>query len=77
MTQLLERAGLEVVEVSTPGELDWDIVEGGWRAGESDPGRFFRTVASHGTAEGKAALQRWIREQGFSSHLRAVARRPA
>ena len=77
MTILLERAGFEVLEVSTPGELDWDIVEGGWRAGEGDPGRFFQTVARHGTAEAKVALQAWIRDHGFSSHLRAVARRPA
>ena len=76
MRTLLERVGFEVVEVVTPGELDWDIVEGGWRADESDPGRLFRTVASHGTPEAKRALQHWIRDNGFSSHLRAVARRP-
>ena len=76
MQGLLVRAGFEVVEVSTPGELDWDIIEGGWRAGESNPGRLLRTIAEHGTPKAKAALQRWIRDYGFSSHMRAVARRP-
>lgn len=76
MTRLLERTGFEVVEVNTPGELDWDIVEGGWFADESDPGRFFQTVAKHGSPEAKRALQGWFRDFGFSSHLRAVARRP-
>ena len=76
MTRLLERVGFEVVEVSTPGELDWDIIEGGWRAGQGDPGRFFRTVATYGSAETKRALQDWVRDFGFSSHLRAVARKP-
>jgi SAM-dependent methyltransferase len=77
MARLLERAGFVEVEVTTPGELDWDIVEGGWRAGESDPGRFFRTIATHAPDDAKRALQGWIRDHGFSSHLRAVARRPA
>lgn len=77
MSKLLQRAGFEVVEVTTPGELDWDIVEGAWRAGEGDPGRFFGTVAQHGTAEAKTSLQGWIRAHGFSSHMRAVARKPA
>lgn len=76
MALLLRRVGFEVIEVGTPGELDWDIVEGGWRAGESDPGRFFRTMADHATAAAKWAFQAWIRDYGFSSHLRAVAQRP-
>ena len=76
MNTLLHRVGFEVLEISTPGQLDWDIVEGGWRAGESDPGRFFRTVALHGSPAAKLALQEWLRENGLSSHMRAVARRP-
>ena len=76
MALLLERVGFEVLEVSTPGELDWDIIEGGWRAGESDPGRIFRTMATHATPDAKHTLQQWIRDNGFSSHMRAVARKP-
>lgn len=76
MARSLQRVGFEIVEISTPGDLDWSIVEDGWRAGESDPGRFFRTVAKHGTVEAKDALQDWVRCYGMSSHLRAVARRP-
>lgn len=76
MNTLLQRVGFEVLEISTPGELDWDIIEGSFRAGESDPGRFFRMVALHGSPQSKLALQEWLRESGFSSHMRAVARRP-
>ena len=76
MNILLRRVGFEVLEISTPGELDWDIIEGSWRAGESDPGRFFRTVALRGSRQAKLALQEWLRDNGFSSHMRAVARRP-
>lgn len=77
MARLLERTGFEVVDVATPGELDWDIVEGAFVDEGTDPGRFFRTVSRHGTAAAKRELQTWIRSNGFSSHLRAVARRPA
>ncbi|MDQ6735634.1 MAG: hypothetical protein M3Z35_16200 [Nitrospirota bacterium] len=76
MKTLLHRVGFEALEISTPGEPDWDIIEGSWRAGESDPERFFRTLALRGSAEAKPALQEWLRESGFSSHMRAVARRP-
>jgi 2-polyprenyl-3-methyl-5-hydroxy-6-metoxy-1,4-benzoquinol methylase len=77
MARLLERTGFEIVEVTTPGELDWDIVEGALRNEDTDPGRFFRTVCRYGTAEAKRDLQAWVRNHRFSSHLRAVARRPA
>jgi 2-polyprenyl-3-methyl-5-hydroxy-6-metoxy-1,4-benzoquinol methylase len=75
MAMLLERTGFEVIEISTPGELDWDIVEGGWLVEGTDPGRLWRTVAERASAEGKQQLQAWIRANGFSSHMRAVARR--
>lgn len=74
LTALLERAGFAVDEVTTPGELDWDIVQGRYVSEGLDPGRFFRTVHKHGTDEAKRALQGWIRDAGFSSHMRVLAR---
>ncbi|NUO38784.1 MAG: methyltransferase domain-containing protein [Gemmatimonadaceae bacterium] len=75
MARLLERTGFDVIEIATPGELDWDIVEGNWQQEGIDPGRLWRTVSRHGGDDAKRRLQGWIRESGFSSHLRAVARR--
>ncbi|MFQ5690681.1 MAG: class I SAM-dependent methyltransferase [Gemmatimonadota bacterium] len=72
---LLERCGFEVDEVSTPGVLDWDIVESAFVHEDSNPGRFFCTVAAHATQEAKRALQEWVRTFGFSSHMRVIAHR--
>ena len=75
MAQLLERTGFDVIEVETPGELDWDIVEGAWRMEGTDPGRLFRSISAHASDDAKRDLQEWIRANGFSSHMRATARR--
>lgn len=76
MEALLARAGYDSITVDTPGQLDWDIVEGALIHEGTDPGRFFRTVARRANAATKDELQSWIRSSGFSSHLRAIARRP-
>ncbi len=72
---LLERAGFETLNVTTPGELDWDIVEGIYQNEGTDPGRFFKTVSDHGTDQAKRELQTWIKNHRFSSHMRAIARK--
>lgn len=72
---LLDRFGFEVVEIATPGKLDVDIVEGAIESGEGDPGRFIRFVAEDASPEAKAALQDWIAENRFSSHMRVLARK--
>ncbi len=72
---LLDHVGFDIVEISTPGQLDWDIIEGGFRHEGIDPGRFFSTVSSHGTGEAKRDLQQWIQANNFSSHMRVIARK--
>ena len=72
---LLEKTGYELVEVSTPGELDWDIVEGSYKNDGFDPGRFFRTVVDYGNEDDKKRLQEWITSSNFSSHMRIIARK--
>lgn len=74
---LLERCGFTVSKVDTPGQLDWDIVEGMYRNENTDPGRFWRTFAQRASPAAKESLQDWIRESGFSSHMRIIARKPA
>lgn len=76
MALLLKRCGYEVAEISTPGKLDWDIVEGMILQEEAHPGRFFEFFAKRGDAPSKAALQEWITKFHLSSHLRVVAQRP-
>ncbi len=74
---LLEKCGFIVEKVDTPGQLDWDIVEGMYRNENIDPGRLWRTFAERATPAAKESLQAWITASGFSSHMRAVARKPA
>lgn len=75
METLLVRKGFKIVEIATPGQLDWDIIEGAYRHEGMDPGRFFKTVSRHGTDEAKRHLQQWIRENNFSSHMRVIAKK--
>ncbi len=75
VARLLARAEFAIEEVATPGELDWDIVEGAVRVDGVDPGRVFRTIIRHGTEGARRDLQAWIRHHNFSSHMRVVARR--
>ena len=69
---LLRRCGFERVTVSTPGKIDWSIVENSIGEG-CDPGPFWRTFARHADPGAKAALQTWLREHGWSSHMQVVA----
>lgn len=75
MKTLLECNGFEIIDVATPGQLDWDIIEGAYQHDGLDPGRFFKTVSRYGTAEAKQGLQQWIRANHFSSHMRIIARK--
>lgn len=72
---LLEKVGFKIVEIKTPGELDWDIIEGGYTSEGVDPGRFFRTVSKYGEEQSKKELQGWIQKHNFSSHMRVVAKK--
>lgn len=72
---LLKRIGFVVKEISTPGKLDWDIVEGMYRNERIKIGRFWETFADRGPKDAKEALQDWISVNGFSSHMRIVAQK--
>jgi SAM-dependent methyltransferase len=71
---LLERCGFSIVEITTPGKLDWDIVESSSKRGESKLDRFWNQVinAEEGT---KNELQDWISRNRFSSHMQIVAKK--
>jgi 2-polyprenyl-3-methyl-5-hydroxy-6-metoxy-1,4-benzoquinol methylase len=72
---LLNRSGFEVIEVATPGKLDWDIVDTAALEEKVDVGRFFATVRSFGSETAKTRFQEWISEFNFSSHMRVIARK--
>lgn len=73
---LLERIGFDIVEVSTPGQLDWDIVEGMIKNEDIFLGRWWKMVADDLGPEGKAELQDWLTKYNLSSHMRVIVKKP-
>lgn len=70
---LLERIGLEVLEVTTPGKLDIDILVNNQTHIKD---RFWRTFAATATEEIKEQWQSLIASSGFSSHMMVICRKP-
>ena len=72
---LLEKCGFTIEEISTPGRLDWDIVEGMIRNDGIDTGRFWNLLSKEGTETAKEEFQEWISKNNFSSHMRVLAKK--
>ena len=76
MSLLLERAGLVEEEISTPGELDLDIVRNVLKQHpEISVSRFVRRLAE-ADEDVRAEFQQFLRQNRLSSHLRCIARKP-
>ncbi len=74
---LLERIGFEIIEISTPGRLDWDIVEGMIKNENVNAGKFWNQLAYKDDEECKMELQNWISRNSLSSHMRILAKKSA
>lgn len=72
---LLERIGFEIIEISTPGMLDWDIVEGMIKNENVDAGKFWNLLAYKDDEECKMELQNWISKNNLSSHMRILVKK--
>lgn len=77
LVRLCEHAGFDVISSTTPGRLDWDIVEQAIARGEGSADRFWSVVAGRASEAAKQELQEWISRHGLSSHMQVVARKPA
>jgi 2-polyprenyl-3-methyl-5-hydroxy-6-metoxy-1,4-benzoquinol methylase/ribosomal protein S27E len=75
ITRLIQANNFVVERVDTPGQLDWDILQGMFLEEGVDPGRFWRLVAEHASPDAKSSLQTWISENGLSSHMRILAKK--
>lgn len=75
--QLLDRAGFERVELSTPGQLDVELV---LRAMADDPAielpAFAEYLLRHRGQQAHADLQEFLQKHRLSSHVRVAARKP-
>ena len=77
MRVLLEGAGFEVLEVTTPGKLDAELVRAKALSGELDLSHqpFLREVLVDRWDDLGAPFQRFLEDNGLSSHMRVVALR--
>lgn len=76
LRRLLERLGFDLLEVSTPGVLDVEIVQAHLAQDPSLPlSRFERSLALSDEPT-RQAFQSFLQEQGLSSYARVVARKP-
>jgi len=75
LSALVTRAGFEVIEIATPGQLDVDIVG---NMLDEDSGihvdRFSQYLLQHRGPEARAALQSFLQSHQLSSHVRVLAR---
>lgn len=69
---ILERVGLKVLQVKTPGKLDMDILCGNQ---EQIKDRFWRTFAIQATEREKQSMQEFVAENGLSSHMLVVCQK--
>lgn len=74
MRIVLEAGGFEIEKITTPGKLDWDIVEKMIKNGNVDLGRWWDTVCE-ADEDAKIGLQKWIASNNLSSHIRVVAKK--
>lgn len=71
---LVERCGMHVVELSTPGRLDVDIVANAYRENPQLPLPGFVRVLLNGGDEAKTAFQSFLSEHLLSSHISVIAK---
>lgn len=69
---LLERVGFSVLEISTPGKLDIDIV---CSSLGDDQNRFWEVFNKFASDSEKNRLQDFISESGFSSHMLVICKK--
>lgn len=75
LTRMLDDLGFKVAEAQTPGQLDWNIVEGAINHGDAETDRFWKLIAQKLDAAGKQELQDWISRNSLSSHMRVLAQK--
>ncbi|PIQ84438.1 MAG: hypothetical protein COV75_02165 [Candidatus Omnitrophica bacterium CG11_big_fil_rev_8_21_14_0_20_63_9] len=75
LRRLLQRSGFDLVEESTPGALDVQIVREHLQRDPALPRSVFERQLLEMNDEGQAALQAFLQQWGLSSFARIVAKR--
>jgi SAM-dependent methyltransferase len=69
---LLARLGFKVLEISTPGKLDLDILNNNF---ENIQDNFWKHFIRHSKDAEKIKMQKLISESGFSSHMLVICKK--
>lgn len=80
ISRLARRVGFEQVEVSTPGQLDVELIRRAFNDGRATPqilGPFLTHLARDADEDTCAKFQQFLRDCGLSTHMRMIARMPA
>ena len=72
VASLLNRVGFTVLEISTPGKLDIDIIQ---NSKEDIQDNFWKTFVDYADVDQKSNLQMAISDLGFSSHMVIVCKK--
>ena len=73
---LLEKSGFEIIELSTPGQLDLDYIKNAMeRDAQLELPRFISYIIKNRDENAHRAFQEFLQEFRLSSHLRVVARK--
>ncbi|MFA5316096.1 MAG: methyltransferase domain-containing protein [Dehalococcoidales bacterium] len=76
MGKLLARCGFEVIELSTPGQLDLEVVKNTLRSNEKIKSpRFISYLINHRGEDAHHAFQEFLQRFQLSSHVRVAARK--
>ena len=74
--RLVERSGLELISLQTPGELDVDIVRNIYlEKSDIDIPRFAVSIIN-ASEMARSNFQNFLKANNFSSHVQIIARRP-
>lgn len=71
----LEKSGFCLEEITTPGRLDWDIVENVIGEGLLEKNRLWLNFAKNASQNTKEAFQKFLSNHNMSSHMMALARK--
>jgi SAM-dependent methyltransferase/ribosomal protein S27E len=75
LATLLRRVGFETIEITTPGQLDVEIVLNADKEAPVNCDPFTRKLLE-GNADVRSNFQEFLRKNCLSSHVRAIARKP-
>ena len=72
---LLKKCGFRVVEKSTPGFLDLDIVKNAYKEGDININRFIKYLIEKKDDKTHEDFQLFLQRNNLSSHMRIIAQK--